>query len=135
LWRRNWLGIAPLFPHQIRNIVYTTDAIESLNMSPRKTIKTRGTFPAEDAALKEMYLALKNLAAQWKAVQGWKERRPTTSRCCGKTASDNSAADQPRNTNQIVYTKYWTLPPKHANVSQKKRKNTQEKTRRLNQNC
>jgi len=54
-------------------IVYTTNAIESLNMSLRKAIKTRGAFPAEDAAWKVMYLALKNLAAQWKAVQGWKE--------------------------------------------------------------
>jgi len=75
LWRRNWLGIAPLFqfPPEIRRIIYTTNAIESLNMSLRKAIKARGAFPAEEAALKVMYLALKNLAAKWKAVQGWKE--------------------------------------------------------------
>jgi len=75
LWRRNWLGIVPFFqfPPEIRKIVYTTNAIESLNMSLRKAIKTRGAFPTEDAALKVMYLALKNLAAKWHAVQGWKE--------------------------------------------------------------
>jgi putative transposase len=75
LWRRNWLGIVPFFQFapEIRKIVYTTNAIESLNMSLRKAIKTRGAFPTEDAALKVMYLALKNLAAKWHAVQGWRE--------------------------------------------------------------
>jgi putative transposase len=75
LWRRNWEAITPFFqfPEQIRKIVYTTNAIESLNMSLRKAIKTRGAFPTEDAAIKVMYLALRNLAAKWHAVQGWKE--------------------------------------------------------------
>jgi len=75
LWRRNWLGVIPFFqfPAEIRKIVYTTNAIESLNMSLRKAIKTRGAFPSEDAALKVMYLALRNLAARWKHVQGWRE--------------------------------------------------------------
>ena len=74
LWRRNWLGIIPFFqfPPEIRKIVYTTNAIESLNMSLRKAIKTRGAFPSEDAALKVMYLALRNLARKWDVVQGWK---------------------------------------------------------------
>jgi putative transposase len=75
LWRRNWLGIIPFFqfPPEIRKIVYTTNAIESLNMSLRKAIKTRGAFPSEEAALKVMYLALRNLAKKWDMVQGWKE--------------------------------------------------------------
>ena len=75
LWRRNWQGVIPFFqfPPEIRKIVYTTNAIESLNMSLRKAIKTRGAFPSEDAALKVMYLALRNLARKWNAVQGWKE--------------------------------------------------------------
>jgi putative transposase len=75
MWRRNWLGIIPFFqfPPEIRKIVYTTNAVESLNMSLRKAIKTRGAFPSEDAALKVMYLALKNLAAKWHTIQGWKE--------------------------------------------------------------
>jgi len=75
LWRRNWQGVIPFFqfPPEIRRIVYTTNAIESLNMSLRKAIKTRGAFPSEDAALKVMYLALRNIARKWNAVQGWKE--------------------------------------------------------------
>src|SRR3984893_16637838 len=56
-----------------RRFIYTTNAIESLNMSLRKAIKTRGAFPSEDAALKVMYLALRNLAARWKHIQGWRE--------------------------------------------------------------
>jgi len=75
MWRRNWLGIIPFFqfPDEIRKIVYTTNAVESLNMSLRKAIKTRGAFPSEDAAMKVMYLALKNLAGKWGTIQGWKE--------------------------------------------------------------
>jgi putative transposase len=74
LWRRNWLGIIPFFqfPPEIRKIIYTTNAIESLNMSLRKAIKTRGAFPSEEAALKVMYLALKNLARKWETVQDWR---------------------------------------------------------------
>jgi len=75
LWRRNWQGVIPFFQFspEIRKIVYTTNAVESLNMSLRKAIKTRGAFPSEDAALKAMYLALRNLARKWDVVQGWKE--------------------------------------------------------------
>jgi putative transposase len=75
LWRRNWQGVITFFqfPPEIRKIVYTTNAIESLNMSLRKAIKVRGPFPSEDAALKVMYLALRNLSRKWHVVQGWKE--------------------------------------------------------------
>jgi len=75
LWRRNWQGVIPFFqfPPEIRKIVYTTNAVESLNMSLRKAIKTRGAFPSEEAALKVMYLALRNLARKWETVLGWKE--------------------------------------------------------------
>jgi putative transposase len=75
MWRRNWLGIIPFFqfPPEIRKIIYTTNAIESLNMSLRKVLKTRGSFPSEDAALKVMYLALKNLTAKWQTVHGWRD--------------------------------------------------------------
>jgi putative transposase len=75
LWRRNWQGVIPFFqfPPEIRKIIYTTNAIESLNMSLRKAIKTRGAFPSEEAALKVMYLALRNLARKWTTIQGWKE--------------------------------------------------------------
>lgn len=75
LWRRNWQGVIPFFqlPPEVRKIVYTTSAIESLNMSLRKAIEIRGAFPSEEAALKVMYLALRNLARKWNAVQGRKE--------------------------------------------------------------
>lgn len=73
LWRRHWGGITPFFayPQTIRKVVYTTNAIESLNMTLRKVIKTRASFPSEDAAIKLLYLALKNVAQKWKFVQDW----------------------------------------------------------------
>jgi transposase-like protein len=56
-------------------VIYTTNAIESLNMSLRKIIKTRGSFPSEQAALKLLYLALKNVTAKWHKghVTYWKD--------------------------------------------------------------
>jgi transposase-like protein len=53
--------------------VYTTNAVESLHMSLRKIIKTRGSFPSEEAALKLLYLALKNASAKWDTVQHWRQ--------------------------------------------------------------
>jgi len=75
MWRRNWLGVIPFFqfPAEIRRIIYTTNIIESLNMSLRKAIKTRGAFPSEEAAMKVMYLALKNLARKWHTIMGWND--------------------------------------------------------------
>jgi hypothetical protein len=52
---------------------YTTNAVESLHMSLRKIIKTRGSFPSEEAAMKLLYLALRNAIAKWEAVQHWKQ--------------------------------------------------------------
>jgi putative transposase len=74
LWRRNWLGVIPLFqfPPEIRKIICTTNAIESLNLRLRNAIKTRVAFLSEDAVLKVMYLASRNLAKKWTAVHGWK---------------------------------------------------------------
>jgi putative transposase len=75
LWRRHWPQIIPFFafPEEIRKVVYTTNAIESLNMTLRKVIKTRGSFPNEESALKLLYLALRNVAKKWHTIQGWKE--------------------------------------------------------------
>ena len=75
LWRRNWERITPFFafPPEIRKIIYTTNAVESLNMSLRKIIKTRGSFPSEEAALKLLYLALRNHSKKWSFIQGWRE--------------------------------------------------------------
>jgi len=59
-WRRNWVRIIPFFdyPPEIRRIIYTTNAIESVNMSLRKITKNRGSFPSDEALLKLFYLAL-----------------------------------------------------------------------------
>jgi len=54
-------------------VVYTTNAIESLNMGLRKIAKTRASFPSDDAVLKLFYLALKNISRHWtRPVQDWK---------------------------------------------------------------
>jgi putative transposase len=66
-WRANWARVIPMFglPDEIRRAVYTTNAIESLNMSLRKIIKCRASFPSEEAAFKLLYLALQNAAKKW----------------------------------------------------------------------
>jgi putative transposase len=75
LWQQQWERVIPFFafPPEIRKIIYTTNAVESLHMSLRKIIKTRGSFPSEESALKLLYLALRNVSAKWEAVQGWRE--------------------------------------------------------------
>ena len=74
-WRRNWARIVPFFeyPPEIRKVIYTTNAIESLNMSLRKITKNRGSFPNEESAMKLLYLALTNASAKWNTIQSWKE--------------------------------------------------------------
>jgi len=66
-WRNNWPRVIPFFAHppEIRKVLYTTNAIESLNMSLRKVTKARGSFPNDEALLKLLYLALRNIAKKW----------------------------------------------------------------------
>ena len=74
-WRANWVRVVPFFAHppEIRKIVYTTNAIESLNMSLRKVTKTRGSFPNDEAVFKLLYLALRNIAKRWTMpVANWR---------------------------------------------------------------
>jgi putative transposase len=75
LWKDNWDRVTPFFafPAEVRRVMYTTNAVESLHMSLRKIIKTRGSFPSEEAALKLLYLALRNVSAKWDAVQHWRQ--------------------------------------------------------------
>ena len=76
VWRRNWAGIVPFFayPAEIRKAIYTTNAIESLNMSLRRVLKTRGSFPTDDAAMKLLYLALTNASKKWTMpIRNWSE--------------------------------------------------------------
>ena len=74
-WRNNWERIVPLFgyPPEIRKVIYTTNAIESLNMSLRKVTKNRGSFPNDESAFKLLYLALRNIAKRWTMpVKNWR---------------------------------------------------------------
>ena len=74
-WRSNWQRIIPFFdyPPEVRRIIYTTNAIESVNMSLRKITKNRRAFPSDEALLKLFYLALNNIAKKWTMpVQNWK---------------------------------------------------------------
>src|SRR6185437_16145314 len=75
LWREQWERVIPFFAFapEIRKIIYTTNAVESLHMSLRKVIKNRGSFPNEESALKLLYLALRNASAKWETVQGWRD--------------------------------------------------------------
>ena len=75
-WRRAWDKVIPFFafPAHIRRVIYTTNAIESVNARLRKIIKTRGHFPTDDAATKLIWLALRNITADWdRAGRDWKE--------------------------------------------------------------
>ncbi len=74
-WQRAWENVTPffVFPPDIRRVIYTTNAIESLNMQLRKIIKTRGHFPSDEAAIKLLWLALRNvLAKSVRATFDWK---------------------------------------------------------------
>jgi putative transposase len=75
VWRCNWQRVIPFFefPAEIRKVIYTTNAVESLNMTLRKIIKTRPSFPSEEAAIKLLFLALRNHSKKWNSVQSWRE--------------------------------------------------------------
>ena len=72
-WRRAWEHVVPMFafPPQIRRMIYTTNALESLHRSLRKIIKTRGSFPSDEAATKLLYLAIRNAGVRWKRPVAW----------------------------------------------------------------
>ncbi len=90
LWRDNWEQVIPFFafPEEVRKVVYTTNAVESLHMSLRKIIKTRGSFPTEEAALKLLYLALSKVIAKWETVQNWKQMLNYLETMCGDRIRD-----------------------------------------------
>jgi transposase-like protein len=74
-WRRAWVHVIPFFafPPEVRRVIYTTNALESVNARVRKIIKTRGHFPTDEAATKLIWLALRNITARWsaKAANYW----------------------------------------------------------------
>jgi putative transposase len=71
LWRRQWDQVIPFFafPAEVRRIIYTTNAIESLNSTLRTAIRSRGHFPNDEAATKLLYLALRGVSRKWKNAQ------------------------------------------------------------------
>jgi len=75
-WRRAWDRVIPFFafPPAVRRVIYTTNAIESVNSQLRKIIKTRGHFPSDDAANKLIWLALRNITADWsRSAKEWRQ--------------------------------------------------------------
>ena len=75
-WRRAWNHVTPFFafPPEVRRVIYTTNAIESVHARLRKIIKTRGHFPSDEAATKLIWLALRNITADWgRAAKEWRE--------------------------------------------------------------
>jgi putative transposase len=75
-WRRAWDRLIPFFafPPAARRVVYTTNAIESIHSQLRKIIKTRGHFPSDDAATKLIWLALRDITADWgRVAKEWRE--------------------------------------------------------------
>ena len=74
-WQNNWQRIIPYFayPPEIRRVIYTTNTIESLNMSLRKVTKNRGSFPNDESMFKLLYLALMNISKRWTMpIKNWK---------------------------------------------------------------
>jgi putative transposase len=72
-WLNAWEHVIPFlaFPDEVRRVIYTTNAIEALNRQLRKAIKTKGSFPTEDAARKLVYLSLQNAVPQWTRTRNW----------------------------------------------------------------
>ena len=74
-WRNNWEKITPFmqFPLEIRKVIYTTNIVESLNNTLRKSVRNRGHFPTEDALMKVLYLAIKGVSKKWTMpIKDWK---------------------------------------------------------------
>ena len=75
LWRNHWEHLIPFFDYtpEVRKVIYTTNAIESLNRSFRKILKTKGAFPNEQSVKKIFYLALEQISKKWTMpIQNWK---------------------------------------------------------------
>jgi len=70
-WRRQWEQVVPFFafPPEVRRIIYTTNAIESLNSKLRSSVRSRGHFPSDEAATKLLHLVLRDVSKNWKMPQ------------------------------------------------------------------
>lgn len=80
IWERHWERVVPAlaYPLEVRRVLYTTNAIESLHMQIRKSIKTRGHFPNDEAATKLIFLSLRNIQKKWKSkpAKEWRAAFP-----------------------------------------------------------
>ena len=74
IWRENWDNIIPFFQFlpEIRKVVYTTNAVESLNMVLRKLTRNRRIFPNDESALKSLFMAMREASKKWNSIRGWK---------------------------------------------------------------
>jgi transposase-like protein len=72
IWRDAWPQVIPFLAYEpeVRRVIYTTNAIEALNRQLRKAIKTKGSFPSEQSAIKLIYLAIHNAVPQWTRTVG-----------------------------------------------------------------
>jgi putative transposase len=74
-WLAHWAQITPFFafPHDIRKAIYTTNAIESMNMTLRKVLRNHRNFPSDESATKVIFLALQNISKKWTMpIRDWK---------------------------------------------------------------
>ena len=73
MWRESWQHVILFmaFEPEVRRGIYTTNAIEALNWQMRKAVKTEGSFPSEEAAIKLLYRAIHNAVPQWTQTRGW----------------------------------------------------------------
>ena len=97
IWQRNWERVIPFFafPAEIRKIIYTTNAVESLNMTLRKALKTRGAFPSEEAAFKVMYLALRNVIEEMGTAAEMEGGAEPVHHAMGRSDSSSGASMNP----------------------------------------
>jgi len=92
VWDRAWERVIPFlaFPEEIRRIIYTTNSVESLHMQVRKTIKTRGHFPNDDAALRLIWLAIIRAKTTWRTCYNWTQAMAVLRIHFGDRTPDNT---------------------------------------------
>src|SRR5260364_32869 len=112
MWRRQWEQVIPFFayPPDVRKMIYTTNAIESLHMQLRKIVKNRGHFPNDQAAKKLRFLALRNIEKNWKMPPViWKQAANQFAILFGERFTDAMNSFY----HPASHTKFRTLPPPH----------------------
>jgi putative transposase len=85
LWREHWEQVLPFFtfPDEVRKVVSATNAMESLHLRLRKIAKAHDSFPSGEAAVKQLYLAMRKVTAKWEAVRYWKQMLNYLDTACG----------------------------------------------------